>query len=405
MPLLFEALRAEREGRHDEARRLLAELAQEGDLRAACHLAGSLRDDPGAAAQWYRWAAEQGHPASARALAERYARGHGVPRDPAEAMRWYRAAAEAGDVEAVRMVGLLLLVGGGGQRDPVGARDWLTAAAGRSDAPAALALGRMLELGDGGTEDPVGAARWYFEATAAPETAEEARVAIERLRPRLRELAAAGDADAQLRLGRVVADGAEAARWIEAAARQGQPEACHVLAVLLREGRGLPRDPEASFRWCLTAARAGVRAAQHDLGYMHVAGIGVAADREEARRWYERAAEQGHLQSSYDLWATAGRDAGDREEAARRLRAAAEGGYAPAMYRLGLTHRDGDGVPRDLVQAARWLIAALDHGHGEGVQDLHAMAREMTPDQIREADRLADSDGSAAESLVTRLAG
>jgi uncharacterized protein len=405
MPFLFEALRAEREGRMDDSRRLLAEVAREGDLRGAFLLAQALRDDPTAAAQWYRWAAEQGHAAAARELAERCARGHGVPRDMGEAMRWYRAAAERGDVAAIRMVGLLLLRGGGGQRDPGGARDWLAAAAGRGDAAAALALGRMLELGDGTAEDPEAAARWYFEASAASETAEEARVAIERLRPRLRELAAGGSAGAQYRLGRVVSDPAEAARWVEAAARQGHPEACHTLAVFLREGRGVPADLEASFRWCLTAAQAGVRAAQHDMGYMRVAGIGMTADREEARRWYERAADQGDAQSSYDLWVTAGRSAAEREEAGRRLLAAAQGGYAPAMHRLGLAYRDGDGVPRDLVQAARWLISALDHGQAGGVHDLHQLARELTPDQVRVADRLADSDGSAVESLIAAAAG
>ena len=384
----------------DESRRLLAEVARGGDLRGAYLLAQALRDDPEAASQWYRWAAEQGHAASARELAERYARGHGVPRDMGEAMRWYRTAAERGDAGAIRMVGLLLLHGGGGQRDPGGARDWLAAAAGRGDAAAALALGRMLELGDGVAEDPEAAARWYFEASAAPETAEEARVAVERLRPRLRELASAGSAEAQYRLGRVVTDAAEAARWVEAAARQGHPEACHTLAVFLREGRGLPSDLEGSFRWCQTAAQAGVRAAQHDLGYMYVAGIGVSANREEARRWYERAADQGDAQSSYDLWATAGRTRAEREEAGHRLLAAAQAGYAPAMYRLGLAYRDADGVARDPVQAARWLIAALDRGQADGVHDLHELAREMTPDQIREADRLAESDGSAAESLI-----
>lgn len=46
------------------------------------------------------------------------------------------------------------------------------------------------------------------------------------------------------------------------------------------------------------------------------------------------------------------------------LRQAAEAGYAQAQYALGLLHAEGDGIPRDDAEAARWwrCAAARDHG-------------------------------------------
>jgi TPR repeat protein len=70
------------------------------------------------------------------------------------------------------------------------------------------------------------------------------------------------------------------------------------------------------------------------------------------------------------------------------------------MPLLGQAHADGEGVSLDPVEAARWFIAALAAGNGEGLDDLHELARTLTPEQLRTADRLAGGDGSAAAALI-----
>jgi uncharacterized protein len=58
-------------------------------------------EDNEAAVVWYRKAAEQAHAPGQYALAQSYATGEGVPRDMAEARRWWELAAEQNHVDAI----------------------------------------------------------------------------------------------------------------------------------------------------------------------------------------------------------------------------------------------------------------------------------------------------------------
>jgi hypothetical protein len=81
----------------------VGELALAGFAESAYLLGASLDEgwsgtvDLATAARWYRQAAEAGHVLAARALADAYSAGRGVPRDDALAAAWWDAAAEAGD--------------------------------------------------------------------------------------------------------------------------------------------------------------------------------------------------------------------------------------------------------------------------------------------------------------------
>jgi TPR repeat protein len=100
-------------------------------------------------------------------------------------------------------------------------------------------------------------------------------------------------------------------------------------------------------------AEQGNAGAQLNLGFMYDNGFGVPQDYKEAIKWYRRAAEQGN----------------DR-----------------AQYNLGLMYDNGDGVPQDYVQAHMWYDIA---GVEVAARYRDIVAREMTPAQIAEAQRLA----------------
>ncbi|MEN8206420.1 MAG: tetratricopeptide repeat protein [Pseudomonadota bacterium] len=100
-------------------------------------------------------------------------------------------------------------------------------------------------------------------------------------------------------------------------------------------------------------AEQGNAGAQLNLGYMYDNGYGVPQDYRKAVKWYRRAAEQGN----------------DR-----------------AQYNLGLMYDGGYGVPQDYVQAHMWYDIA-DVAVAVSYRDF--VAREMTPTQITEAERLA----------------
>ena len=86
-------------------------------------------------------------------------------------------------------------------------------------------------------------------------------------------------------------------------------------------------------------------------------------------------------------------DRGDYKTALEKFKPLAEQGNANAQYSLGVMFGNGNGVPQNNVQAHMWFnIAGGDEEKMVGM--VGGMARsnvekQMTPDQIAEAQRLA----------------
>jgi TPR repeat protein len=85
-------------------------------------------------------------------------------------------------------------------------------------------------------------------------------------------------------------DEPRAADLLRRAAERGNAPAQYRFAILLADGRGMPRDTGQAIEWYEKAARGGVPDAAHSLAYLHENGQGVPADRERAIEWYYRAA-------------------------------------------------------------------------------------------------------------------
>ncbi len=100
-------------------------------------------------------------------------------------------------------------------------------------------------------------------------------------------LAQHGDeGDIALRRGMAYRDGgnpALAAHWLGVAAARGMPEAMFLLANLLLEGDGLPKDEAQARRWLLEAAQMDYPEAWQQLGMME-------KDPEKAGQYMRRAA-------------------------------------------------------------------------------------------------------------------
>jgi TPR repeat protein len=79
----------------------------------------------------------------------------------------------------------------------------------------------------------------------------------------------------------------------------------------------------------------------------------------------------------------------DDAEAVRWYRLSAEQGYAKAPYNLGLMYGKGEGVPQDYVQAHMWFNLAAAQGDADAAKNRDIVAKNMTPDQIAEAQKLA----------------
>ncbi len=112
--------------------------------------------------------------------------------------------------------------------------------------------------------------------------------------------AAAGDADAQLKLGLryaggdgVIQNDKEATKWFALAAEQGLTEAQYQYGLALLKGRGAVQDYQAAFSWIEKAAKRGHANAQYSLGELHRFGTGTPLDKPRAYLWFNLAAAQG----------------------------------------------------------------------------------------------------------------
>lgn len=207
-------------------------------------------------------------------VAEVFKEGLGVKRDPEEAARWYKLAADRGDRQATFALGIAALEGRGIPKDKARAEALFKTAAAAGHAGALYNLGIMT-------------------------------------------------IDAEIQ------DFKRAADLFRRAADLGSNEGAYSLAVLFREGKGVPRDLAQSAAWMRRAADERNSAAEVEYAIMLFNGEGVAKDEKAAAKYFMRAA----------------------------------GSNNPvAMNRLARLYASGRGVERNMVEAMKWHVLARTVG-------------------------------------------
>jgi uncharacterized protein len=132
--------------------------------------------------------------------------------------------------------------------------------------------------------------------------------------------------------------------------------------------------------------------AQLHLGLLYANGDGVPQDYTKARQWYEKAAAQGYARAQSNLGSLYADGKGvpqDETTGAEWIRKAAEQRDATGQASLGEMYRDGRGVPQDKLQAYMWLTLGAANGAPRVAALRDALATQMTPDQLAEAQNLA----------------
>jgi TPR repeat protein len=76
-------------------------------------------------------------------------------------------------------------------------------------------------------------------------------------------------------------------------------------------------------------------------------------------------------------------------EAVKWFRPAVEQDHAAAKFNLGVCYLYGEGVTKDEFEAYKWISLSAAQGHADAKKALQAVEREMTPEQISKAQRLA----------------
>ena len=255
----------------------------------------------------------EANPADAAAmtlLAELILQGLGTRQDNRRAFEWYKLAADRGDRNALFALGLLHLEGRGTPRDADKARALMQQAAERGHGPAAFNLALPLLI-TGKDEDLAAAIKLLKSAS-------EAEV---------------GDAQ-------------------------------HALAVLILEGRGVPKDEDAAADMMARAATNGSLAGEVEFALLQFSGRGIGRDERAAARGFARAAARGN---------------------------------AIAQNRLARILFQGRWLPQDKIVAAGWHLAAKAQGLADA--DLDEDVAQLSAEDREKAQAFAQ-DLATANALT-----
>jgi TPR repeat protein len=391
--MLGHALALNRKGGDETVKREVAVQlgkAAEAGLPAALYLLGVMSErglgvirNEGAAAEFYRRAAEEGHRSGQARWGKALMHGIGVDANPSDGETWLRRAALAGDPEAAAALGDLHATGGNLPPDHAEAARWFRRAAEAGHKRAARSLGLLYFAGAGVPHDPEQGMQWF------------------------RISAAAGDGPARAELGNLLLTGIgeEDDRFLiykgyEQAAASGDPVAAYNCAVCLSHGVGVARDVREAALWLRKAADQ-VPNAQFWYGRVLVEGRGVDRDLAEGRRWIARAAEAGMVDAQVvlgEMMLTGTGGACDPPGALALFEKAAANGHLAAMFATGVVYGGVHGVPANHGAAQHWFRAAAEHGHpaAQMMLERHVAANaadQADPDDVRHRTGEAPAEG------------
>ncbi len=117
-----------------------------------------------------------------------------------------------------------------------------------------------------------------------------------------------------------------------------------------------------------------------------------AGDFKTALQEFQPLAEQGHSDAQDSLGYMYKNGFGvskDYIQAAKWFRRASEQGHARAQFRLASMYNNGQGVSQDFVLSFMWFSVAAKNGLENALVSSDGVASEMTDEQIAEAQHLA----------------
>jgi len=151
-------------------------------------------------------------------------------------------------------------------------------------------------------------------------------------------------------------------------------------------------EDEATAKEVRKSAEEGDASAQYRLGLLYDGGVGVPQNYGQAKEWFEKAAKQGHVGAQADLGTLYLQGAGAPQSAQMALfwfSRAAEQGDVLSFAKLGWMYAEGLGVRQNFIQAHMWYNLSAAQGEQRAAEARDALAKQMTPAQIAEAQRLA----------------
>jgi uncharacterized protein len=203
-------------------------------------------------------------------------------------------------------------------------------------------------------------------------------------------LAKAGDDEAKFavaeayELGRgTPPDLISAAKWYRDLALAGNLEAQYRLAIIVRNGtKGLRKDMTSAVTLLSDAATKLHAGSQYELGLMYESGLGVEKSDAKAIEWYTKAAEQRHAAAQRNLGLIYVYGRGTKTNVQKALgyfesAAASDDGWA--NNNLGALYEQGWGVARNPVKARELYARAIALGVGVAEMNIKRLDSQPKP--------------------------
>jgi len=150
-----------------------------------------------------------------------------------------------------------------------------------------------------------------------------------------------------------------------------------------------------------TEAGRGDADALFNLGQAYKLGKGVPQDLAKAEQLFGQASARGHIQAS-DNYGLLLFQRGERAQALPYLRAAADRGDPRAQYLLGISHFNGQLVPKDWVRAYALVSLAQQQGLAQAGPALAEMDKYVPIEQRQQAVAMAAELQSQADATRAR---
>ena len=364
----------------------LEKKAKAGDAEAQYRVgeiyyeAREVKQDLPVAKRLIELAAAQGNAKAQYRMASIYFTGEGVKIDQArgrgifqKSLPGLQALAKAGDADAQGKLGILYATGLTVERDLARALELFKKAATAGSPKAQLDLGDSYLFGKGVKKNRTLAGEWFEKAARAGSGPAQIQIGILCLQAQGRRQDIVGGM-----------------KWLETASKSGHPVHAKRAVTLLARLKKFPPTAAPDIDLVIKKAKAGDLKAQIQLGQRHATGEGVRMDLKESARWLHHAARQGDGEACYQLGGYYIVDAEiprDAAQTGRLWRLAAWLGNGRAQVSFALMCAKGDGLPRDMKEAYRWmLIARRSKQLVNQVQTLNRLqdliVQELDPDLI-----------------------
>jgi localization factor PodJL len=185
---------------------------------------------------------------------------------------------------------------------------------------------------------------------------------------------------------------------LRAAALSGDPAASYEVAMRFADGRGVAANNAEAALWLERAAKQGLAPAQFRLGGLYEKGLGVKKDLAAARDLYLAAGKKGNGKAMHNLavlYAEGVDGSPDYTDAAHWFREASDHGITDSQYNLGILYARGIGVAQNFAESYKWFSLAADQGDADAAKKRDEVAGHLDQQSLAAA-RLAAMTWTAA---------